>query len=188
MTNGAMIIRDATTEDLPAITDIYNEAILTTVATFDTEPKSAAEQKPWFDTHSSKYPIVVAEQNDRVVGWASLSQWSDRCAYADTAEISVYIKEESRGRGVGRKLMDALIRKGQSGGLHTVIARISEGNAVSISFARGIRIRTHRRHARSWPQVRQIARCASDAIDLPTLIRKNIQPGFYSKQSVYSIG
>jgi len=127
-----LIIRQAILEDLGAITEIYNEAILKTVATFDTEPKTLEEQKIWFANHGSKYPILVAEQDGLVVGWASLSRWSDRCAYSDTAEISLYVEEEFRGKGIGRKLMEAIIREGQKAGLHTVIARIAEGTEVSI--------------------------------------------------------
>ena len=124
-------IRPAALQDLEEITNIYNEAILNTVATFDTEIKTIVEQEKWFNAHGTKYPILVAVI-DKVVGWASLSQWSDRCAYSDTAEISLYIKEQYRGQGVGKKLLAAIIQKGQEAGLHTVIARIAEGNEVSI--------------------------------------------------------
>jgi L-amino acid N-acyltransferase YncA len=125
-------IRQATFEDLDAITKIYNEAILKTVATFDTEPKTLEEQKIWFAQHSSKYPLLVAEQDECVVGWASLSRWSDRCAYSDTSELSFYVKEEYQGKGIGRKLLEALIKEGEKARLHTVIARIVEGNEISL--------------------------------------------------------
>jgi phosphinothricin acetyltransferase len=125
-------IRRATVKDLGAITEIYNEAILSTVATFDTVPKTVEEQKPWFESHDSKHPIFVAEQDNAVVGWASLSKWSDRCAYSDTAEISVYVKEEHRGKGIGKKLMQETLTQGRKGGLHAVIARISESNEASV--------------------------------------------------------
>jgi L-amino acid N-acyltransferase YncA len=127
-----VIIRKATIDDLPAITEIYNQAILTTTATFDTEPKSLEEQKIWFESHGPKYPVLLAEEDDRVIGWASLSRWSDRCAYSDTAEISLYIYEKERGKGIGRKLLEAIIREGEKAGLHSIIARIAEGNEVSI--------------------------------------------------------
>jgi L-amino acid N-acyltransferase YncA len=130
-----LTIRPATLDDLAAITDIYNQAIVTTSATFDTEPKTLEEQKVWFSRHGSRYPVFVAQQGNRIVGWASLSLWSDRCAYAETAEISLYIKEEYRGQGIGRKLSKAIIRAGQDAGLHTLIARIAEGNGASIHIA-----------------------------------------------------
>jgi phosphinothricin acetyltransferase len=127
-------IRCAEASDLRAITEIYNDAILKTVATFDTVQKKMPEQRRWFAQHGGKYPIIVAELGGNVVGWASLSPWSDRCAYADTAELSLYVREEMRGKGIGRKLMCAIVKAGERAGLHTVIARITEGNAVSVKL------------------------------------------------------
>jgi phosphinothricin acetyltransferase len=125
-------IRLAQLIDVGAITAIYNDAILKTVATFDTEPKTLAEVKQWFTDHDSKYPLLVAEQGGYVIGWASLSEWSDRCAYSDTAEVSIYVHEEHRGKGVGRQLLKAVLHEGKTQSLHTVIARITEGNEHSI--------------------------------------------------------
>ncbi|MDD5313217.1 MAG: GNAT family N-acetyltransferase [Dehalococcoidia bacterium] len=125
-------IRSALPQDVGAITEIYNQAILRTTATFDTEPKSAEAQQTWFAEHDSQHPVLVAEKDGVVAGWASLSRWSDRCAYSGTAEISLYIAEGERGKGIGRKLFEAILLEGQKAGLHTVIARIVEGNAASI--------------------------------------------------------
>jgi L-amino acid N-acyltransferase YncA len=130
-----LTIRNATLQDLGTITEIYNDAILKTVASFDTEPKTDAEQKRWFSHHGPRYPIVVAEQDGLVVGWASLSQWSDRRAYADTAEASLYVREGHQGMGIGRRLSEAIIKEGRKAGLHTLIARITEGNETSIHLA-----------------------------------------------------
>ena len=127
-----MKIRKARLENLEEITDIYNDAILKTTATFDAEPKTMDEQREWFERHGSNYPILVAEEEGAIVGWASLSPWSDRCGYSDTAEISLYVKERYRRKGIGKKLAEAILGKGRDAGLHTVIARISEGNDVSI--------------------------------------------------------
>ena len=82
-------IREAKIQDLNEITEIYNWAVLNTTATFDTNPKSLDEQMLWFENHGEKNPIVIAESDNKIVGWASLSRWSDRCAYRDTAEISL---------------------------------------------------------------------------------------------------
>jgi len=133
-----LTIRQATLQDLDAITEIYNQAILNTVATFDTNPKTLEEQKSWFAKHGPKYSILVAQQDDIVVGWASLSMWSDRCAYSNTAEISLYVREEHRGKGIGRKLSEATIQAGQNAGLHTIIARITEGNKISIRMVESL--------------------------------------------------
>src|SRR4030043_720991 len=133
-----LTIRKAEPKDLAAITDIYNQAILNTTATFDTSTKTAGEQKAWFDKHSEKYPVLVGLEDNKVVGWASMSAWSDRCAYADTAEVSLYVREGHMGKGVGRKLSGAILQAGREGGLHTAIARIAEGNAVSIRLAESL--------------------------------------------------
>jgi len=127
-----LIIRKAKIEDLISITGIYNEAIENTVVTFDTTPKTLEEQINWFTNHGPKNPILVAEKEENILGWASLSKWSDRCAYSDTAELSLYIKETYHGQGIGRKLLEAIIQEGKKTGLHTVISRITEGNETSI--------------------------------------------------------
>jgi len=133
-----LTVRKATLADLGAITGIYNEAILKTVATFDTEPKTNAEQKSWFDHHGPRYPILVAEEDNLIAGWASLSQWSDRCAYSDTAEASLYVREEYQGKGIGRKLAEAIIEAGRKAGLHTLIARIASENKASVHLSESI--------------------------------------------------
>jgi L-amino acid N-acyltransferase len=133
-----VIIRKAVENDLAAITDIYNDAIVHTVASFDIEPKSLEKQREWFNRHGPQFPILVAEENGQVTGWASLSQWSDRCAYSATAEASLYIKEEERGRGTGKALLTEVLDEGQRAGLHTVIARIVEGNAASIHLCESL--------------------------------------------------
>jgi L-amino acid N-acyltransferase YncA len=133
-----IIIRKATSDDLAAITEIYNQAILRTTATFDTEPKSLEEQKVWFESHGPKYPVLVAEEDGKVTGWASLSKWSGRCAYSDTAEISLYIDEKEREKGIGRKLLKAIIRQGEKTGIHSIIARIAEGNEASIHLHKSV--------------------------------------------------
>jgi L-amino acid N-acyltransferase len=127
-----LTVRKATIEDLVAITEIYNDAILKTIATFDTEPKSLEEQKTWFANHGESYPILVVEQGSLIVGWSSLSRWSDRCAYSGTVEISLYVRDGYRGKGVGRMLIGEIINEGRRAGFHTVIARIADGNSVSV--------------------------------------------------------
>ena len=127
-------IRNATVHDIPAITEIYNEAILKTTSTFDTEPKTESEQIKWFQAHGSKNPVIVAVFATEITGWASLNAYSDRLGYADTAEVSLYIAEKFRGQGVGRALLKQLLVQGKEGGLYTVLARITEGNQISIDL------------------------------------------------------
>lgn len=125
-------IRRAELRDLESITAIYNDAILKTVATFDVEPKTADEQRAWFEQHGPRHPILVADGGNGVTGWISLSEWSGRCAYSDTAEVSLYVAEEHRGKGVGKKLLEAALEEGRKTGLHTIVSRIAGGNEISI--------------------------------------------------------
>jgi len=130
--NLPVTIRRADLADAPAIADIYNEAILTTTATFDTEPKSVEERTQWLQSHDEKHPVLVAALDGKVVGWASLTQWSERPAYDDTAETSFYVHSTYRGRGIGRRLKDAIIEEARQLKYHTLIARVAEGSNESI--------------------------------------------------------
>lgn len=125
-------IRPATANDILRITDIYNDAILSTTATFDTETKTVEERMQWFLNHDEKHPVIVAEIDSKVIGFASLSKWSDRCAYDGTAEVSVYIDRNHRGKGVGKRMVEVIALEGERAGLTNLISRITEGNLSSI--------------------------------------------------------
>jgi L-amino acid N-acyltransferase len=125
-------IRRAELTDAAAIAEIYNEAVLTTTATFDTEPKSIAEREQWLRSHDSRHPVLVAIIGGRIVGWASLTRWSERPAYDHTAETSFYVYSTHRGRGVGRKLRQAIIEEAERLRYHTLIALVSEGSDASV--------------------------------------------------------
>ncbi|ULL14701.1 N-acetyltransferase [Paenibacillus sp. H1-7] len=131
-----MIIRTAVEADIHAILAIYNEAVLHTVATFDTVPRTLEQQQQWFQLHGTRYPVLVAELGGIVVGWASLNPYSDRLAYERTSELSLYIHHDFRGQGIGKKLMDQVLKAGKEAGLHTVLSRITEGNDSSIYIHR----------------------------------------------------
>lgn len=129
-------IRKALVSDLLQISEIYNDAVANTVATFDTSPKTCDEQDKWFRSHDSRHPIFVAESNDQVVGWIALSEWCDRKAYSDTAELSIYVKTGHRGRGIGQALTATILQAGRNQGLHTIIARIETSNETIIHVLR----------------------------------------------------
>lgn len=131
-------IRAAQEMDIKCITDIYNEAICSSVATFDIRPKSFIEQAAWFKEHGPNNPIMVAEKEGIVVGWAALSKWSKRCAYKDTAELSVYVKKDYQGKNIGKKLLKNILCEGEKVGLHAIIALITEGNTKSIHLHKSL--------------------------------------------------
>src|SRR2546423_1596625 len=125
-------IRPATEKDQQRIMEIYNDAVLNLTATFDTEPRTMEKQMEWFAGHKKNHPVAVAVMDDRVIGWASLSPWSDRCAYDSTVEVSVYVDQNNRGQGIGGKLLEWVTLEGKKLGNHTVLSRIVEGNEISI--------------------------------------------------------
>ncbi|MBL7927191.1 MAG: N-acetyltransferase [Bacteroidia bacterium] len=125
-------IRNAKVEDVAAITAIYNEAILNTTATFDTEIKSVENRKQWFLSHGKRHPIIVAYMLEMLVGWASVSAYSDRKAYDSTVEVSVYVSAQNRNRGIGKLLMEQITLQAHQCGAHNILSRITQGNASSI--------------------------------------------------------
>ena len=82
----------------------------------------------------ARYPHLVAEQGTKILGWASIGAYSERCAYADTGEVSVYISPDWKGRGIGSQLFEQLIAAGRAHSLHSLIARIGEGNPASLAL------------------------------------------------------
>ncbi len=127
-------IRDARPSDVPAIVDIYNESVVSLTATFDTTPKTIEDYTVWFSAHDERHPVIVAEEAGTVAGWAALSAYSDRAAYDGTAEVSLYVRRSCWKRGIGRSLFSAIVARGRSAGLHTVISRIAEGNEASVTL------------------------------------------------------
>ncbi|MGA2639938.1 MAG: N-acetyltransferase family protein [Spirochaetia bacterium] len=127
-----MRVRAAGHEDLPRILEIYNREVLVSTATYDTVPRTAAEHRKWFSLHGPDHPVLVADTGGLAAGWASLSPWSDRAAYARSVEVSVYVAEEYRRQGVGRLLLQALIDAGRAHGYRALLARISADNEASM--------------------------------------------------------
>lgn len=133
-------IRTATAEDLAGIAAIYDPECLHGLNTLMTEARTDAEWRAWLKEHeSARYPVLVVRgERDKgepsVLGWASLSKWSERLGYARTAENSVYVHTAAHGRGVGRALMMELLSRAKDNGVYLVIARIYDGNASSVAF------------------------------------------------------
>lgn len=130
-------VRLATTADAEAIRTIYNDAVLTSTVTFDLRPRSLVEQEAWLEARGGAHAVLVAVEPDgQVVGFASLSPYRDRPAYATTVEDSVYIAADQRGRGIGRLLLGSLVDVATDHGFHTMIARIVGGHDASIALHR----------------------------------------------------
>lgn len=127
------MIRRAEQKDIPSLMDIYNDAILHTTATFDTEIKDYENRLAWFEEHTGRYVIYVYEEAGAVAGYASLSRYRDRKAFDTAVEISIYIHDKYRGRGIGHKLMKKVLEFAEKNTeIGTVISLITSENEVSI--------------------------------------------------------
>jgi L-amino acid N-acyltransferase YncA len=128
----APAIRPATVADVADISRIYNQAVLNTTATFDTEPETIEARGRWLAAHTDPgRPVLVATLDGEVVGWASLSTWSDRCAYAASVEASTYVDEAHQRCGIGPRLTETVLEAGRAAGVHAVLARICTENVAA---------------------------------------------------------
>lgn len=133
MTN--LIIRDAVEADLVAIRDIYNHAVEHTTAIWNDVLIDVDNRRAWLELRRAKgFPVLVAEVDGRVAGYASYGDWRAFDGYRHTVEHSVYVDKDSRGAGLGKALMLALIERARAADLHVMIAAIEAGNTASIAL------------------------------------------------------
>lgn len=130
----SLLIRDALATDLPAIRDIYNDAVLNTTAIWNEQPVDLDNRQAWFSArHAQGYPILVAvDAQDTVLGYASFGDWRPFEGFRQTVEHSVYIRHDQRGQGLAPQLMSALIERARGCDKHVMVAAIESGNAASI--------------------------------------------------------
>ena len=126
-------IRPARLDDAEAIRSIYNHEVANGTATFDLEPRSLATQRDWLTERAGAHVVLVAELDDRIVGFGSLSKYKERAAYSGTVEDSVYVAPQMQGRGIGIALLEALVERARDHGFHTLIARIGHESEGSIA-------------------------------------------------------
>jgi len=130
--------RAATKADATAISRIYNQGIEDRVATFETRLRTSADVEAWFD---GVHPVVVVEDEDNVIAFASTSTYRPRDCYAGIAEFSVYTAREARGRGAGRMAMAALIDAAEQAGFWKLVSRIFPENRASLALMRSLGFR-----------------------------------------------
>jgi phosphinothricin acetyltransferase len=167
MVTEGVTVRPARRDDASAIATIYNSGIRGRGATFETRERTAADIEAWFDRTS--HPILVAERDGRVVGWAAASPYRARECYAGIAEFSVYVDPSEKGRRIGDTLMTDFIPALERAGFWKVLSRIFPENSASRALCarHGFReVGTYHRHARLdgvWRDVVIVERLVGEA-------------------------
>jgi L-amino acid N-acyltransferase YncA len=131
----AIVIRSAVPSDAAAIADIYNQGIAERGATFETAARSEADIETRL-REQARYPMLVAEEHGRVLGWAGTSQYRPRACYSGIGEVSVYLDRAARGRGIGRQLLESLVSAARERGYWKLVSRIFPFNAASRALCR----------------------------------------------------
>lgn len=128
-----MEIRAAAEADLPAILAIYNDAVVNTTAIWNDDIVDLDNRRAWFAARTAQgYPVLVAEADGAVLGYASYGDFRPFQGYRFTVENSIYVAAAARGRGAGARLLAALIDHASAAGKHVMVAGITADNAVSL--------------------------------------------------------
>ena len=126
-------VRRAVPEDAGAIARIYNQGIEDRIATFETRQRTEEDIAGWFD---GRHPIVVVEEEGRVIAFAGTSTYRPRPCYVGVAEFSVYVERACRGKGTGRLALDALKKAAHAAGFWKLVSRVFVENSQSRELLR----------------------------------------------------
>lgn len=130
-----MIVRSACVSDAAALADLYNQLGVATTASYDTAPVDTAQRLAWLGEHQANgWPVLVADDDGAVVGFAAYSPFNPKPGYRHTVEHSVYLLPSCQGQGVGRALMHQLIAAAQNDGRHAMVGLVDAANSGSIAF------------------------------------------------------
>ena len=129
-------VRAATAADVEAICRIHNQGISDRIATLDTTPRTGDHTSKWLRERGPRHPVLVADLDGAVVGWASLNQFNPRPAYNHVADFSVYVERGMRGKGIGRELLEALIERARAIGFHKMVLAAMAFNDAGLGLYR----------------------------------------------------
>lgn len=131
-----MIFRDATLDDLPKIVEIYNSTVASRLVTADLEPVSVESKLNWFYQHNpDKRPLWMVEDfHKNTIGWVSFQDFYGRPAYRKTAEISIYLADEFRAKGLGKQILESCIERSPGLGIENLLAFIFSHNLPSLTL------------------------------------------------------
>jgi L-amino acid N-acyltransferase len=128
-------IRDAREDDLEAILDIYNDVIINTTAVYSEKPHTLQMRSQWYHERvNNNFPVYVAEAGGKIAGFSSFGHFRAWPCYRYTVEVSVYVDQSFRGKGISKILSLALIDRAKAMNIHAVIAGISADNEISIQL------------------------------------------------------
>jgi phosphinothricin acetyltransferase len=128
-----MQIRNATSDDIPEILAIYNDVVINTTAIYDERVSTLEERYAWFDgRRAAGLPVLAAESAGQVVGFSTFGEWRSRWGYRHTVEHSVHVRADTRGRGLGRALLEALFPRAAALGMHMMIGHIDSAATASL--------------------------------------------------------
>lgn len=156
-TSNEAAVRAAAAEDAEAICSIYNAALAERGSTFETEPRAAGDFEGRIS--DARFPLLVADAGQAIVGWAGLSPYSTRPCYAGIGECSVYVAIEARGRGVGTSLTKALAAAARGNGFHKLLGKLFTDNTASIRLVERCGfspVGLHRRHGQLESEWRDV--------------------------------
>ena len=162
-------VRAAVADDAPKVASIYNQGIAARTATFDTDPVTAEDVASWLG--DGRGPVLVAEIGGAVVGWARVIRSAERCAFAGVGEYTIYLDRGARGRGVGGRLLGALVDAAEAAGHWKLQGRMFTTNEASVALARrcGFReVGVYERHGRlegEWKDLLIVERLLGDAAE-----------------------
>ena len=161
-----MTLRDATELDLPAIVEIHDAAIASRIATAQLNPLTVEERRSWFQAHlPGRRPLWVIELNGTLAGWLSFKDFLPRAAYRGTGEVSVYVHETFRRRGVGKRLLEQAIIRAPKLGMHALVGLIFAQNEASIALFRATGFE-------QWGLLPGVARIDNESRDLTIFGRR----------------
>lgn len=126
--------RRAIQDDLAQIVKIYNSTVASGISTADTKEVSTQSRQAWFDAHTNERPILVKEYHGKIIAWVSFDPFYGRPAYDKTAEISIYIDPNFRGKKLGQQFLEQAIELAPNLGIRTLLALIFKNNNASLKL------------------------------------------------------
>lgn len=126
--------REAIFDDLPEIVKIYNSTVATGISTADTKEVSVESKQQWFHAHTHERPILVKEYHGKIIAWVSFQPFYGRPAYDHTAEISIYLDPNFRGKKLGQQFLAQAIERAPALGISNLLAFIFRDNAASLKL------------------------------------------------------